>query len=54
MQETRNNCFGSKICGTTLRQAKTGNHECRNITASFKDDGWTLEECEGGVKQNPF
>ena len=24
MQETRNNCFGSKIHSTTLRQAKTG------------------------------
>ena len=34
MQETRNNCFGSKICRTTLRQAKTGKHECRNITAT--------------------
>ena len=33
MQETRNNCFGSKICSTTLRQAKTDKHECRNITA---------------------
>ena len=30
MQETRNNCFGSKKCSTTLRQAKTGKHECRN------------------------
>ena len=28
MQETRNNCFGSKIRSTTLRQAKTGKHEC--------------------------
>ena len=35
MQETRNNCFGSKICSTTLRQAKTGKHECRNITATY-------------------
>ena len=39
MQETRNNCFGSKIRSTnaemlrstTLRQAKTGKHECRNV-----------------------
>ena len=43
MQETRNNCFGSKIRSTsaemlrstTLRQAKTGKHECRNITATY-------------------
>ena len=28
MQETRNNCFGSKIRSTTLRQAKAGKHEC--------------------------
>ena len=34
MQETRNNCFGSKICSTTLRQMKTGKHECRNICNS--------------------
>ena len=30
MQETRNNCFRSKKCRTTLLQAKTGKHECRN------------------------
>ena len=35
MQEIRNNCFGSKICSTTLRQAKTGKHEYRNITATY-------------------
>ena len=35
MQEIRNNCFGSKKCGMTLRQAKTGKHECRNVTASY-------------------
>ena len=34
MQETRNNCFGSKKSSTTLRQAKTGKHECRNVTAT--------------------
>ena len=34
MQETRNNNFGSKKCSTTLRQAKTGKHECRNVTAT--------------------
>ena len=33
MGETRNNCFGSKKCSTTLRQAKTGKHEWQNITA---------------------
>ena len=32
MQETRNNFWGSKICSTTLHQAKTGQHECRNIS----------------------
>ena len=35
MQETRNNCFGLKKRSTTLRQAKTGKHECRNITATY-------------------
>ena len=33
VQETCNNCFGSKIRSTTLRQAKTGKHESRNVTA---------------------
>ena len=33
MQETRNNCFGSEKRSTTLRQAKTGKHENRNVTA---------------------
>ena len=33
MQETRNNCFGSKKCSTTPRQAITGNQEHRNIIA---------------------
>ena len=32
MQETRNNCFGSKKRSTTLLQAKTVKHECRNAT----------------------
>ena len=35
MQETRNNCFGSKICSTTLRQTKTGKHECRTLLLYF-------------------
>ena len=35
MQETNNNCFGSKICSTTLCQGKTGKHECRNITVTY-------------------
>ena len=35
MQETRNNCFGSKKRSTTLRQAKIYKHECWNITASY-------------------
>ena len=34
MQETRNNCFGSKKRSTTLLQAKIGKHECRNVTAT--------------------
>ena len=33
MQETRNNCFGSKKCSTTLRQAETNKHACRNVKA---------------------
>ena len=33
MQKPRNNCFESKKRSTTLRQAKTGKHECRNVTA---------------------
>ena len=36
MQETHNNCFGSKKRCTSLHQAKTGNHEYRNITAMYK------------------
>ena len=36
MQETRNNCFGTKKCSTTLHQAKTGKHEYRNVTATYK------------------
>ena len=36
MQETRNNCFGSKKCSTTLRQAKTSKHECRNVIATYE------------------
>ena len=35
MQETRNNCFKSKKRSTTLHQAKTGKHECRNVTATL-------------------
>ena len=35
MLETRNNCFGSKMRSTTLRQTKTGKHECRNLTATW-------------------
>ena len=36
MQETSNNCFGSKIRSTTLYQAKAGKHECRNVMATYK------------------
>ena len=32
MQETRNNCFGSKKYNTTLRQAITGKRVRRNVT----------------------
>ena len=35
MQETCNNCFGSKKLSTTLLQAKTGKHECQNVTAMY-------------------
>ena len=35
MEETHKNCFGSKIRNSTLRQAKTGKNECRNITATY-------------------
>ena len=38
MQETRNNCFGSKRRSTTLLRAKTGKHECRNVTATYVAD----------------
>ena len=34
MQKTRNNCFGSKKRNSTLSQAKTNKHECRNITST--------------------
>ena len=36
MPETRNNCFGSKKRSTTLLQAKTVKHECRNVTATLQ------------------
>ena len=36
MQETRNNCFGSKICSKTLRQAKTAKHESLNIAETYE------------------
>ena len=35
MQETRNNCLGSKMGSTTLRQAKTSKHEFRKVTATY-------------------
>ena len=35
MQETRNNCFGSKIRRTILHQAKTGKYECRMLLLYF-------------------
>ena len=35
MQETRNYCFGSKICSTSLRQAKTGKHLCQNMPVTL-------------------
>ena len=35
MQKTRNNCSGSKKRSTALLQAKTGKHECRNVTATY-------------------
>ena len=35
MQETHNNCFGSKKCSTTLCQAKINKHECRNVAAMY-------------------
>ena len=35
MQETHNNCFGSKKRSTALLQAKTGKHEYRNVTATY-------------------
>ena len=34
MQETRNNCFVSKISSTSLHQVNTGKHECRTIIAT--------------------
>ena len=34
MQETCNNCLGLKKCSTTLLQAKTVKHECRNAIAT--------------------
>ena len=35
MQETRNKCFGSKKCSTTLCQAKKGKHKCRTLLLYF-------------------
>ena len=34
MQENHNNCFVSKKRSTTLLQAKTGKHECGNVTVT--------------------
>ena len=41
MEETRNDCFGSKKRNTTLRQAKIGKHEGRNITSTYKTKYFT-------------
>ena len=35
MQETRNNCFGSKRRSTTFHQAKTVKHECQNVATTL-------------------
>ena len=35
MQETRNNCLGSKILSMTHRLVKTSKHDCWNITATL-------------------
>ena len=35
MQETRNSCFRSKKRSTTIRQAKTGKYECRNVHCCY-------------------
>ena len=35
MQETRNNCFGSKKHSTTLLQAKTGKRELHFTTLAY-------------------
>ena len=35
MQETRNNCFGSKKCSTILLQVKTGKHKSRNVHCCY-------------------
>ena len=35
MQETCNNCFGSKKRSTTLLQTKTGKHKCRNVGCCY-------------------
>ena len=38
MQETHNNCFGLKICSTTLCQAETEKHElhCCYVVVTFR------------------
>ena len=52
MQETRNNCFRSKICSTTLRQAKTGKHECRKYATMKQHVTATLLLHEKKKKMN--
>ena len=36
MQQAYNNGFRSKKRSTTLHQAKTGNHDCRIVKATYK------------------
>ena len=47
MQEARNNCFESKKRSTTLRQAKTGKHECRTLLLYFGTRAYLSSPEEG-------
>ena len=53
MQESRNNCCGSKKRNTTFRQAKTGKKECRNIhccyIAAFVFTCFQLMKCRAAL-----
>ena len=53
MQQTCNSCFGSVKRHTILRQAKTGKHECWNITTTFNNNDILIEKLNFGWLRVP-